>query len=112
VYAPPIVALTKIEIVEPERVLFGWDDGRVAIIAASSLRAACPCADCHTPQGERRKQLIVEGAVPVTVSGAHLVGAYGINFTFAPDGHHTGIFTFEQLRRIANGDSGEGVASG
>ncbi len=32
---------------------------------------------------------------------AQLVGSYGINFVFQPDGHSTGIFTFAQLRNLA-----------
>ncbi|MBT8250350.1 MAG: DUF971 domain-containing protein, partial [Acidimicrobiia bacterium] len=30
-----------------------------------------------------------------------LVGAYAINFGFAPDGHHTGIYSFDSLRALA-----------
>jgi DUF971 family protein len=37
-----------------------------------------------------------------TIAEARLVGSYGINFTFSPDGHHTGIFTFDQLRALGD----------
>ena len=35
------------------------------------------------------------------IGDAHLVGSYGINFTFLPDAHSTGIFTFTQLRALS-----------
>lgn len=35
------------------------------------------------------------------IADAHLVGSYGINFTFLPDAHSTGIFTFTQLRELS-----------
>ena len=38
----------------------------------------------------------------VRIERAALVGAYGVNFEFAPDSHSTGIFTFEQLGELGS----------
>ena len=36
----------------------------------------------------------------VRIIDARIVGAYGINFTFAPDDHHTGIYPYDRLRQL------------
>ncbi|MGI8513951.1 MAG: hypothetical protein ACR2NT_02210 [Acidimicrobiia bacterium] len=35
---------------------------------------------------------------------SRLVGAYAVNFEFAPDSHRTGIFTFDQLRQLGSSE--------
>jgi DUF971 family protein len=74
-----------------------WEDGRRQEIAAAALRSACPCATCGEPSGWSAMQRSLQGATPVTIAGAHLVGSYALGLTFAPDGHATGIFPFDLL---------------
>ncbi len=83
----------RIEVDEGRAVTITWEDGRVAVIPAERLRRSCPCADCQA----RPEQ---EGPNEVAIADARLVGGYGITFTFDPDGHRTGIFTFDQLRQL------------
>jgi DUF971 family protein len=39
-------------------------------------------------------------AAAVQILDTVLVGAYALNFTFAPDHHHTGIYPFDRLRLL------------
>ncbi len=93
----------RIEVVEGEQVELTWPDGHRQELTARELRAACPCATCRDPAGAERTVLLLGGPVPVMITDARLVGDYAINFTFAPDGHHTGIFAFDYLRSLEPG---------
>ncbi len=64
------------------------------------VRAACMCAECRSDQGMARKKAVLAGERPITIETAHLTGAYAITFVFGPDGHGTGIFTWDQLREL------------
>ena len=81
-----------------------WDDGTESFVPLDTLRRCCPCAGC---QGETD----VFGNVyknpnrPLTPAAFQLVrlatvGGYAIQPVWA-DGHATGIFSFEYLKRIA-----------
>ena len=89
----------RIEVEERSRVTLTWDD-RTTTLEASVLRQACACADCRSEPGMRRKAALVAGTTPITIDHAELKGAYAISFTFGPDLHGTGIFTWDQLREL------------
>jgi DUF971 family protein len=86
----------KIEIDEGTLVTLTWAD-RTSRLTAHDLREACSCADCLSDRGMRMKSAVLSGATPITIEHAELRGAYAINFTFGPDGHSTGIFTWTLL---------------
>lgn len=88
--------------VEGDAVTFTWEDGFVATLSARVLRAACECAVCREPGGAAATRALLEGDTPVTIADARLVGGYAVQFTFAPDGHGTGIYPFERLRSLAS----------
>jgi DUF971 family protein len=81
-----------------------WDDGREDFIPLENLRRACPCAAC---KGEvdilgnvykgSEKPFAPNAFELVKITG---VGGYGIQPVWA-DGHNTGIYSFEYLRRVA-----------
>lgn len=100
---PPVEVPARIEVVGGDRVELTWPDGHVQELSARALRAACPCATCRDPAGAERTALTLAGPVPVSITGAKLVGDYAINFVFAPDGHHTGIFAFDHVRSLESG---------
>jgi DUF971 family protein len=88
-------------------VTFG--DGRVCRFELLDLRVACPCAACRNardrgvapwPPGGRSD-------AELTVVDARLIGAWGLGITWA-DGHSTGIYPFESLRRWC--DAGQPAA--
>jgi DUF971 family protein len=81
-----------------------WSDGGESFIPLQHLRRACPCAGC---QGETdiMGNLYKNPDQPLTPKAFELtriitVGGYAIQPVWA-DGHATGIFSFEYLRRIA-----------
>ncbi len=81
-----------------------WDDGTEQFIALEALRRACPCAGCN---GERdiMGQLHKGPEKPLSARSFQLtrlerVGGYGVQPLWA-DGHGSGIFSFDYLRRLA-----------
>lgn len=91
----------RIEVNDRARVTLTWSDSTVDF-DARSLRAACRCADCRSEPGIKRTATVVGGTHPITIDHAQLEGAYAISFTFGPDGHSTGIFTWELLRSLGD----------
>ena len=81
-------------------VLIEWEEGaHEGFYPARALRLACPCAGCIEEMSGR--PLLNPATVPPDIRPASiaLVGAYGIRINWS-DGHATGIYTFEQLRRL------------
>src|SRR5829696_748783 len=79
--------------------LIEWDQrGHVGFFPARALRLACPCAACVEEMSGR--PLLDAATVPLDIQPAslQLVGAYGLRVNWS-DGHATGIYTFEHLRR-------------
>lgn len=81
-----------------------WDDGREDFIPLEKLRRACPCAGC---KGEMDilGNLYKNPEKPYAPNSFELaritsVGGYAIQPVWA-DGHNSGIFSFEYLRRVA-----------
>ncbi len=93
----------RIEVEGGATVVLTWPGGTRQELSARDLRAACPCAACREPDGAQRTALVLGGPVPVAIDGAELVGDYAINFTFSPDGHHTGIYSWDYLRSVEPG---------
>jgi DUF971 family protein len=81
-----------------------WDDGSESFVPLENLRRACPCAGC---KGEMdiMGNLYKNPEKPLTAKAFELVkivsvGGYAIQPVWA-DGHNTGIYSFDYLRRIA-----------
>lgn len=87
----------RIEVEEGATLVLTWEDGAVTALTAPALRAACECATCLGPDGGPSW---MGDAATVRILDASLVGAYALNFTFAPDDHHTGIYPFDRLRAL------------
>jgi DUF971 family protein len=92
----------SIDLVGPDELRVSWSDGLEARLRAAQLRLACPCAAC-VEEGTGRKVFGEAQLRPgLTILSAEPVGRYAVAFRFS-DGHHTGIYTFEHLRRLAAG---------
>ena len=78
-----------------------YADGYVASFALVDLRLGCPCATCRA-LGDRDETPWPrpDSPLPLSIADASLHGAWGINIVWN-DGHSTGIYTFEYLRRWA-----------
>lgn len=88
-----------IEKVGEDELRITWEDGHVSLYTFQRLRQNCPCAACRDEwTGEA---LIDAGEIPATLraSRAEVVGNYALSFGFS-DGHATGIYSFENLRKL------------
>jgi DUF971 family protein len=77
-----------------------WPDEEPVRFPFHFLRCHCPCASCVN---EITGELMLDpAAVPLDISakGAELCGNYALRIGWA-DGHDTGIYTWENLRRLA-----------
>lgn len=95
----------RIEVEDGALVRLTWEDGSATILAADLLRGACQCAACREPSGEAATAAVLAGPTPVRITNAELVGGYAISFSFAPDDHHTGIYPFERLSSLGEGEA-------
>jgi DUF971 family protein len=96
------------------RIRILWSDGLESLWEARELRKACPCATCREKKGGNEDRAVVRGlevipmkeAVQMRVEGMRPIGnyAYGIEFS---DGHSSGIFGFDVLRKSEAGSSRE-----
>jgi DUF971 family protein len=84
-----------------------WEDGVADPYPVPYLRAWCPCAGCQGHSTTVRRGPLAE----VEVEGIFEMGAYAIAIRFS-DGHDTGIFTWEWLRRIGPHSPPEGYKEG
>ena len=81
------------------RLRIRWGDGAVAEYEPRLLRARCPCAGCvdeMTGIRTLRAESIPPEIYPLAI---HYVGRYAIRFDWS-DGHATGIYPFDYLRRL------------
>jgi DUF971 family protein len=86
-----------------------WEDGGESFVPLEKLRRACPCADCkgetdimgnlHKNPGQKLSPAAFQ------LKQIASVGGYGIQPAWA-DGHATGIFSFDYLKRVADENPG------
>ncbi len=87
------------------RLQITWKDGAGSLFTPRALRILCPCAGCVDERtGER---ILVPEMVPGDVypTAIHYVGRYALRFVWS-DGHSTGIYPFEYLRKWADDAGG------
>ena len=82
-----------------------WVDGSESFYPIAYLRRMSPSADMRELRQEMSQNPLAVlpatggGSRPLTAVGAELVGNYAIRIRFS-DGHETGIYSWEYLRRI------------
>jgi len=80
-----------------------WDDEKEFSLSLQYLRDRCPCASCagESVLWREYKPLPLNVLVPgkYDLKSAEVVGNYAIALTWG-DGHNTGIYAFDYLRRI------------
>jgi len=95
----PFLMPSIVKRISPLQTDIVWNDGHSGSYPSWYLREQCPCALCVEEfTGERR---IPEGSIPSTLerNDVQAVGNYALSFKWS-DGHDTGIYTFDYLRRI------------
>ncbi len=88
-----------------------WEDGSEGFIKLGLLRRACPCAGCKGEMDIFGK-LYKNPDKPLTPRAIQLtrlafVGGYALQPVWA-DGHNSGLFTFDYLKRLAELVGGPG----
>ena len=94
--------------VKDEMLLLVWDDGNEWKISLKYLRDECPCAGC---KGETVLFRTYRPAGPTAttpdaykITAIKPVGGYAIQISWK-DNHDTGIYSWEYLKRLHNGES-------
>jgi len=83
-------------------IAIAWSDGQETYLDFETLRKNCPCANC---QGEPDavgfvvKPVVKYNARSFVLLKYEVVGGYAIQFHWG-DGHSTGIYGFEYLRKL------------
>src|SRR5258706_4060968 len=90
-----------------------FDDGFESLITSKNLRDSCPCAGCKGEEVLLHKY-VPEKSIPLSEASYSLVNAGTVgNYAmqlFWKDGHNTGIYTWEYLRKLCkNFTSEQGV---
>jgi DUF971 family protein len=86
-----------------------WADGHQSRYSFAGLRAVCPCVECkggHAYMGVPPDPLVVRQAQDddLNLEQVEPVGGYALQFHWS-DGHSTGIYTWEMLRKACPCDS-------
>jgi DUF971 family protein len=105
-------AKVKVALTEGTGVEIVWKDGHRSQWTFPFLRDACPCATCHEERektgralGEPRpqpKQLLPIYTPPAKPNAVEPIGRYALKFKWA-DGHESGIYSWDFLRRLDEG---------
>ena len=80
-----------------------WNDGIESYLDLQFLRRACPCAGCGGEPdvlGHVLRPSVSYSDNSFELVGFQIVGGYAIQPQWA-DGHNTGIYSFQYLRRLA-----------
>lgn len=72
-----------------------WSDGSVTRVANEFLRGYCPCAGCQGHSGT----IAFRAGGNAEIDDIVEVGNYALCFRWG-DGHDSGIYTWEYLRRL------------
>ena len=81
-----------------------WNDGIESYLDLQRLRRACPCAACGGEPdvlGNIMRPNVSYSENSFDLAGFEIVGGYAIQPRWA-DGHSTGIYSFQFLRRLSN----------
>lgn len=95
--------VATIDVARDEAVTVTFVDGRVARFDLVTLRESCPCAECRGLRDQGEAAWPRPGSpTPLRIEDAEIHGAWGLQITWN-DGHATGIFAFDALRRWHEG---------
>jgi DUF971 family protein len=96
------LAIANLQLIGDELAI-AWNDGQESYLNIEMLRRHCPCAGCGGEPdilGHVTKPSVTYTDASFRLRSHHLVGGYAWQPTWE-DGHTTGIFSFEFLRRLA-----------
>jgi DUF971 family protein len=107
-----VATVTDIDIDRERSVRLTFDDGFGCEFDLEPLRRACPCATCRSLRDKGEAAWPRPGqATTLRIESAELVGAWGLSVTWS-DGHSTGIYSWDALRRWCDADPDDEAAGG
>jgi DUF971 family protein len=86
---------------DPTRLVIEWADGVETTLTAPELRSLCQCANCVDEVTGQRTHDPASVPSDLLTDSVTLVGHYALAIRFT-DGHDTGIYTFDHLRRAGD----------
>jgi len=102
-----VVQIVKLELADAQLIggelALRWSDGVESYLPLPMLRRACPCASCGGEPdvlGNISRPNVSYNAQSFELQGWETVGGYAIQPRWG-DGHRTGIYSFQYLRRLA-----------
>lgn len=96
-------SVVEITVERTKAVTVTFDDGAVCEFPLAALRAACPCAMCRGRR-EAGGAAFTGSLDQLSILDAELAGAWGLSVRWN-DGHDTGIYPWDALRRWYDGDT-------
>ncbi|MCU0465161.1 MAG: DUF971 domain-containing protein [Anaerolineae bacterium] len=92
-----------------------WADGAACDYPLSQLREACPCVECRGGHSRMGREFDPDNILVLIPKRSYKIQTLEMvgNYAFQPvwdDGHHTGIYTWEYLRRLCPPDAPQGDA--
>jgi DUF971 family protein len=81
-----------------------WNDGTESYFALEMLRRACPCAACGGEPdvlGNIMRPNVSYTGGSFELAGFEIIGGYAVQPRWR-DGHVTGIYSFQYLRRLSS----------
>lgn len=96
---------TRLDLKKDRGLTIEWPDGRTSYYSIAYLRKMSPSADMKNLRDEMSKNPLTvlpsssRSSGPLVALDAELVGNYALRIRFS-DGHNTGIYSWEYLRRI------------
>ena len=84
-----------------------WADGVESYLPLERLRRACPCASCGGEPdvlGNISRPNVSYTVSSFELAGWQLVGGYALQPRWG-DGHNTGLYSFQYLRRLTASSS-------
>ena len=91
----------KIHQISDTELRIEWSDNHCARHTMVMLRSNCPCATCRAEVEAIRISTVPPGSrtPKYDLAGIEVVGSYALQIAWR-DGHRTGIYPYELLRRI------------
>jgi DUF971 family protein len=113
-------AKVRVKKTEGTGVEIDWRDGHTSSWSFFFLRHACPCATCHEERDAdgrapgvpkpKPPSLLPLYEAPVKPLETSSVGKYALRFKWS-DGHESGIYSWEHLRRVCQCDACKAAAA-
>jgi DUF971 family protein len=82
---------------EGDGIRLSWSDGLESVLNVRALRISCPCAFCVNELTGKRMLDPDTVSAEIALKDMQPVGNYAYRVLF-DDGHHTGLFTLDDLR--------------